>query len=202
MTFAIIPAAGHSTRMGRTKLSLRLGDRTVLEHVVTALRDGGVDRILVVIGPHVPELVWLAESASAEVCLLSEPTADMRSTVEHGLRFLEDRYHPRPNDWWLLAPGDHPGFGADVVRQLLTVAGRSDRSIVVPNHAGRRGHPTVIAWKHVEGIRALPTEEGINRYLRAHEAETLPLEVTEPGVLLDLDTPEDFDRIAKQFDHG
>ena len=202
MTFAIIPAAGHSTRMGRAKLSLPLGDRTVLEHVVTALRDGGVDRILVVIGQHVPELVRLAESAGAEVCLLSESTPDMRTTVERGLRWFEDRYHPRPNDWWVLAPGDHPGFGANVVRQLLTAAGRSDRSIIVPAHAGRRGHPTVIAWKHVQGIRALPTSEGINRYLRAQEAETLQLEVTEAGVLLDLDTPEDLDRIANQFNHG
>jgi molybdenum cofactor cytidylyltransferase len=197
MTFAVIPAAGHSTRMGRPKLSLPLGDRTVLERVVAALREGGVEHILVVIGPDVPELVRLAESASAEVCLLSERTPDMRSTVIHGLGWLEDRYHPRLDDWWLLAPGDHPGFGADVVRQLLSAAGRSNKSIAVPIHSGRRGHPTVIAWRHAAGIRALPAGEGINRYLRAHESDTLQLEVPEPGVLLDLDTPEDYQRLGQ-----
>jgi molybdenum cofactor cytidylyltransferase len=196
MTFAIIPAAGHSTRMGRPKLSLPLGDRTVLERVIAALRDGGVDRVTVVLGPQVSELIPLVNSAGAEVCLLSKPTPDMRATVEYGLRWLEERYQPRPNDWWLLAPGDHPGFSADVVRQLLGMAGQGDASILVPVHAGRRGHPTVISWKHATGIRALPTGEGINRYLRAHEAETLQLEVTEPGVLLDLDTPEDYQRLV------
>ena len=196
MTFAIIPAAGHSTRMGRPKLSLPLGDRTVLERVIAALRDGGFDRVTVVLGPQVSELIPLVNSAGAEVCLLSKPTPDMRATVEYGLRWLEERYQPRPNDWWLLAPGDHPGFSADVVRQLLGMAGQGDASILVPVHAGRRGHPTMISWKHATGIRALPTGEGINRYLRAHEAETLQLEVTEPGVLLDLDTPEDYQRLV------
>jgi molybdenum cofactor cytidylyltransferase len=192
MTFAIIAAAGHSTRMGRAKLSLPLGDRTVLQHVIAALLEGGVNRVVVVIGPHVPELIRLAEAASAEVCLLLEATPDMRSTVEHGLRWLEDHYHPRPEDWWLLAPGDHPGFGADVSRQLLAAAGRGDHSIVVPVHGGLRGHPTAIQWKHAAGIRNLPAGEGINRYLRAHEAETFQLEVSEAGVLMDLDTPEDY----------
>src|SRR5207237_3552168 len=54
---ALIPAAGKSTRMGRPKLALPLGGRTVLEHVVAALRDAGVEHVLVVVGPHVPELV-------------------------------------------------------------------------------------------------------------------------------------------------
>ena len=38
MIFALIPAAGKSTRMGRPKLALPLGEKTVLEHVIAALR--------------------------------------------------------------------------------------------------------------------------------------------------------------------
>jgi len=196
VTFAIIPAAGHSTRMGRPKLSLPLGERTVLEHVIAALREGGVDHVLVVVAPHVSELVPLATRAGAEACLLSDPTADMRTTVESGLRWLEEGYRAEPDDYWLLAPGDHPAFGAEVVRKLLAAAGRDGRSIVVPVHSGRRGHPTMIAWKHVAGIRALPANDGINAYLRMHSAETLELAVNEPGVLLDLDTPEDYQEMT------
>lgn len=192
-TVAIIPAAGHSIRMGRPKLSLLLVGRTLLEHVIAALRDGGVDHVLVIVAPHVPELVPLAEAAGADVLLLPEPTPDMRTTVEQGLCWVEERYHPKPEDCWLLAPGDHPGFGAGTVRELIA-ASCQGKSIVVPVHAGRRGHPTAIAWKHVEGIRALPADEGINGYLRKHSAEVLQLEVSEPGVLLDVDTPEDYER--------
>ncbi len=64
MIFAVVPAAGRSSRMGRPKLSLPLGGRTVLEHVVIALRQGGVDEVLVVVGPHdLP--VWLATALAA-----------------------------------------------------------------------------------------------------------------------------------------
>jgi len=195
MTFAIIPAAGHSTRMGQPKLALPLGDRTVLEHVIAGLRGGGVDHVLVVIGPHVQELAPLATRAGAELSLLPEPTPDMRTTVEQGLRWLEEHYHPRPDDYWVLAPGDHPSFGASIVSALLAVAGTGGKTIVVPVHGGRRGHPTVIAWKHVAGIRALSADDGINSYLRMHAAEALEVPVGDAGILDDLDTPADFDRL-------
>src|SRR5437763_15704538 len=98
MTFAVVPACGHSTRMGRPKLSLPLGGRSVIEHVVGALRGGGVEHVLVVVGPHVADLAPLARTARADVLSLPEPTADMRATVEHGLRWLDARFAPAPDD--------------------------------------------------------------------------------------------------------
>src|SRR5262245_64922051 len=199
MTFAIVPAAGQSARMGRPKLALPIGDRTVLEFVVAALRGGGIEHVLVVVGPHVPELAPLATTAGAEILCLPEPTSNMRTTVEHGLRWLEERYRPRPDDYWVLAPGDHPSFGAGVVKALVAVAGTGGKTIVVPVHGGRRGHPTVIAWRHVGGICALAREEGINSYLRTHGAETMEVPVADAGILDDLDTPADLDRLRARM---
>jgi len=45
MTFAVVPAAGRSSRMGRSKLALPLGDSTVLQVVVETLRNGGADPV-------------------------------------------------------------------------------------------------------------------------------------------------------------
>jgi molybdenum cofactor cytidylyltransferase len=196
MTLALLPAAGKSVRMGRPKLALPLGGRTVLEQVLGALREGGVAHTVVVVGPHVPELVPLAEAGGAHVCLLPEETADMRATVEHGLRWLKDRFHPGPEDGWLLVPADHPALDAEVVRQLLRArAGQPDRSIIVPTFAGRRGHPALITWGHVAGIRAHPPGLGLNAYLRRHADQTLEVAVASASVLCDLDTPEDYERL-------
>jgi CTP:molybdopterin cytidylyltransferase MocA len=199
-TFAIVPAAGLSTRMGRPKLALPLGGRTVLEHVVNALRGGGVNHVIVIVGPHVPELASLVHAAGVDVCLLAEPTPDMRTTVERGLQWIDERFHPNLGDAWLLAPADHPVINADVVRQLLSRFGEGGSSIVVPVQNGHRGHPTVFAWRHVAGIRALAADQGINAYLRSHVAETLELPVDDPGVLVDLDTPEDYERLVRSLE--
>ena len=196
MTVALVPAAGKSMRMGRPKLTLPLGGRTVIEHVVAALKAAGLGRVLVVVGPHGAALAELAGAAGAEVLVLAEETADMRATVEAGLRWIEERC---AGDW-LLAPADHPTLDAGVVRRLLEArAQHPEASVIVPTFAGRRGHPTLIAWKHVAGMRALPGESGLNVYLRRQAAETLEVAVTTAAVLCDLDTPEDYERLLREW---
>jgi molybdenum cofactor cytidylyltransferase len=194
--FALIPAGGKSVRMGRPKLTLPLGARSVLECVVVALRAAGIEQVVVVVGPHVPELVPLAEAAGAQVCLLAQETADMRATVEEGLRWLEHHFHPQPTDGWLLVPADHPLLDPTVVRSLTAAWQASPgHSVIVPTHQGRRGHPVLIAWHHVAGIRAWPAGLGLNRYLRQQSAETLEVPVASEAVLWDLDTPADYERL-------
>jgi len=122
MNFALIPAGGKSSRMGTPKLSLPLGDRSVLEHVIGRLQEATIEHVLVVVGAHVPELVPLAGKAGAEVLLLSADTPDMRATVEQGLLWLEERYQPGSDDHWLLVPADHPTLEAQSVRQLLVAS--------------------------------------------------------------------------------
>lgn len=200
MTFAVLPAAGHSRRMGQPKLALPLGGRTVLAWVIQALRSAGVAHVLVVLGPHVAALAPVAEAGGAHVLLLPHATPDMRATVEAGLAWLAERFHPSPDDAWLLVPADHPTLDAAVVRQLLAAAAQSPgHSIFIPTAAGRRGHPALIAWKHVAGMRALPAGQGLNSYLRAHTDETCEVPVASTDVLLDLDTPEDYARLCAAF---
>jgi molybdenum cofactor cytidylyltransferase len=204
MIFAIVPACGRSERMGRPKLSLPLAGRTVLEWVVTALRQGGVEKVVVVLGPHVRDLKPLAERAGAAVCWGAEPTPDMRATVQLGLGWLWDCFGAGDTDdrkdVWLLAPADHPTLDSDVVRRLCAAhAITPEYSIVVPTYQGRRGHPTLIDWSLVGGIYRHPPGQGLNTYLRLHADRTLELPVETPEILRDLDTPEDYERLLKEF---
>jgi len=83
-----------------------------------------------------------------------------------------------------------------VISQLLAArAAHPDRSIVVPTHHGRRGHPALIAWQHVAGIRAFPAGLGLSAYLRSQYQQTLQVPVETPHVLADLDTPADYERL-------
>jgi molybdenum cofactor cytidylyltransferase len=197
-TFALVPAAGHSRRMGRPKLALPLGESTVLGCVVASLRESGVDEVLVVVGPHVAELAPLARSAGASALLLDAETPDMRTTVERGLRWLQEQRQPAPEDGWLLCPADHPALQVDAIRAVMRA--RSDepnRSIIIPTFQGKRGHPALIAWKHVAALQELPPDQGINVHLRSQAAETLLLPVAAEQILCDLDTPEDYERLVR-----
>jgi molybdenum cofactor cytidylyltransferase len=198
MTFALIPAGGRSARMGRPKLGLPLRGRTVLECVVAALRAGGAGRVLVVVAPHAAELCPLAEAAGAHVHLLPHETPDMRATIEHGLTWVEEHWHPDASDPWLLVPADHPTLEPEVVRSLLReYERRGEASILVPVHGGKRGHPVVLAWEHIAGIRRHPAGEGLNTYLRRHAAATREIAAGSPEILRDLDTPEDYERLLR-----
>jgi molybdenum cofactor cytidylyltransferase len=199
MILAIIPAAGKSARMGRPKLSLPLGDRSVLEHVIDALRRAGIEHILVVVGAHVSELAPVARAAGADVLLLSQETPDMRTTVELGLAWLEDRLDPQPQDSWFLVPAVHPALSASVVRGLIEARKSSPLPILIPTFQGRRGHPTLFPWKHVASIRNLPADEGINLLLREYSCEVVERPVDSPEVLLDLDTPADYEKLKEEW---
>jgi CTP:molybdopterin cytidylyltransferase MocA len=197
--FALVPAAGQSSRMGRPKLLLPLGGRTVIEHVIAAFRAAGVERVLVVVPPGQPELAEVTGHAGADVLLLEAQTTDMRATVEHGLAWLEEQHRPTPDDGWLLAPADHPTLSAPVVRLLLGAWARpAGRSILIPTCGGKRGHPALIGWDHVPAIRAWPGGKGLNDYLRGQLAETELVETGDEAVLLDLDTPADYERLRQR----
>jgi CTP:molybdopterin cytidylyltransferase MocA len=133
------------------------------------------------------------------VLALTEETADMRATIEHGLRWLEERIRPAPDDRWLLLPADHPALDAAVVRCLLEARALSERSIVLPAFAGKRGHPALIDWSHVAAVRALPPGQGLNAYFRQHKEDTLEVPVASGDVLCDLDTPEDYARLCARW---
>jgi molybdenum cofactor cytidylyltransferase len=186
--------------MGRPKLALPLGERTVLEHVIDSLRRAEIADILVVLAPHAAELAAPARAAGARVYTLPAETADMRSTVERGLDRLEELFRPNAADSWLLMPADHPTLDPVVVRQLLKARRAHPAfSILVPTFEGHRGHPALIGWPHVAGIRALEAGLGLNVYLRRHAAETLELPVASAAILCDLDTPEDYERLLKEL---
>jgi len=201
MPFALIPAAGKSRRMGRPKITLPLGERTVLEHVISALQKAGIEHILVVLGAHVAHMSDLLHRAGARVLVPAEETHTMRATVEQGLTWLENRFHPKPSDSWFLVPADYPILEPAIVRKLVRKR-QSNRhySIFIPTYEGRRGHPALIGWRHVPLIRSSPPDIGLNVYLQRHKKKTLEVPVDSPTILWDLDTPEDYQRILAAWE--
>lgn len=192
----LVPAAGRSVRMGRPKLTLGLGDESVIQRVVRSLRRGGASSVLVVASP-IPDAdaEILADQARVEGALvvhLAEPTPDMRRTVEHGVRAIEE--HGVSPDGILLIPGDFPGLTPGVVAEVVRRFQRKPNRIIVPEHGGKRGHPVALPWELALEIALLPPGFGVNALLKRHGERVESFQVDDTGVVEDMDTPADYQR--------
>jgi molybdenum cofactor cytidylyltransferase len=199
--YALLPAAGLSSRMGRPKLALPLGDRSVLERVIATVNAStAIQGTLAVLGPQVAGLKTRAENAGAWAFVLDHQTPDMLATIQAGLDWLARHKGPCADDAFLLLPPDHPTLREDVID--LLVSARSDNpasTIWLPTHEAKRGHPTLIRWSHVPAICALPIGHGLNAYLRGHADETMEVACTTSDILCDLDTPADYERLQRMY---
>lgn len=199
MIVAVVPAAGKGTRMGGEgpKLALRLDGVPLIVRVIEAFRGGGVELVVVVVGPASSpgsaELAALAASAGAVVEVAPADPPDMRASVVLGLERL--RRDAVEFAAWLLSPGDSPGIDAAVVRHVVA-RGRAapPGTILVPTCGNRRGHPVWFPPEIAGEILALPPDRGVNAVVAHDPSRVIEVDVGSHRVDLDLDTPEDVRR--------
>jgi molybdenum cofactor cytidylyltransferase len=197
MTLAVVPAAGESRRMGRSKLILPAGPVSVLTRVVRALQDGGASPVIVVTPPvsrgaFYDEIATDAEKAGAILHVPDEQPPDMRASVELGLEAATRGFGAHATV--LLTPGDIPGLTAELVARVIDAACQRPDAIVVPSCRGRRGHPVALPLGDARAVRDLPAGVGVNALLERERARVVELEVDDTGAMDDLDTPEDYAR--------
>ena len=192
---AIVPAAGKSRRMGQPKLLLPFDGQPLIGRVISALRQGGAERVVVVTpppdSPEGPAVAEAAEQAGGVVIAPSRRPAEMRESVQLALEFLA---HTGTPDAVLLTPGDNPGLTAGIVRSILHRWTEEPTSILIPRAAGRRGHPIIVPWDLASQISSLPSHEGINALVAKHTDRIVEIDVPHPELVEDLNTPRDLDR--------
>jgi molybdenum cofactor cytidylyltransferase len=89
---------------------------------------------------------------------------------------------------------DHPMVKPATFSRLIEEHERSAMPIVIARHDGRRGHPVLIARSLFRDLIAAPENEGARAVVNADPARVAYVDVNDPGVLLDLDTPDDLVR--------
>ena len=175
-SFASVPAAGHSHRMGQPKLLLPWRGQTVIEHTLTAWRLGGVDVTVVVARPEDQLLAEAARSAGAEVVLPAVAPPEMKDSIRIALEHITRRYQPAEQDAWLLAPADMPWLSAAVIRHLLATHVPRMPRILVPVRNRQRGHPVLFPWPVACDVARLPAQAGVNALLKSHGWTAVPVD--------------------------
>jgi molybdenum cofactor cytidylyltransferase len=193
-TFAVVPAAGMSRRMGTHKLLLPLEGQTVIERVLAAWLASRVEHVVLVVRPDDREVREIGERLGAELVVPADAPAEMKDSVALALSHVAKMHQPTGADAWLLAPADMPRLEARVINRLLAAYRPDDPATLVPISGGRRGHPILLPWSRAGEVHALPTGCGINSLVQAGQIVEVP--VDDAGIHDDLDTPEDYRRLG------
>lgn len=198
--FAVIPAAGRSRRMGEPKLTLPLGDRSVVRHLLDALNRLEIAARVVVMRRDDQSLRAEVAKTQAVIVQPDVDPPDMRASVQHALDHIAANFSPDNNDAWLLVPADHPAIETNVIDRLLTRWNETTADILIPTANGRRGHPTLFRWSLAEAVREIPADQGLNALVDRFAESIEEFPVKDAGILTDVDTPEDYTRLRNRFD--
>ena len=178
---AVVLAAGYSSRTGTNKMTLTIDNKAILERVIETLLIV-CDKIIVV-GGHNYNSIKLITDKYRNVKLIenTEYRLGMFSSVKCGVSEMT-------GDFFLI-PGDYPLVKQTTYQALLK--GKGD--FIVPEYNGRRGHPVLIKKKLIESINEEPIESNLKVF--RDKCNTEFIQVNDEGILIDLDTMEDFEKI-------
>ena len=187
-TWAILLAAGESSRMGQLKALLPWRGRTLLEHQVSALREGGADRVIVVFGHRADELRPLVQDTDGVSWTLNPDYLQGKTTsIKAGLSALDS-----DADDILLLNVDQPRATEDIA-YILNVHRANNYAVTVPEYNGKGGHPIVLSarlWPELIGINE--ETQGIKAVVRRRPEAVHRIPLDNPEILLDLNTPEQY----------
>ena len=185
--WAIILAAGESTRMGFPKMLLTFNETTMIEKVIANVTESKVNNILVVLGACRNELVKQIGNLNVKCCYNENYKEGMLSSVQRGFRNL-------PSDFSsvLVFQGDQPLITPTSINKVIEAYLTSGKGIIIPVFKGKRGHPILIGSKYRNEIDKLNPERGLKSLAEEFSYDVLEVDTNDSGILTDFDTYDEY----------
>jgi len=194
----VILGAGASSRMGQCKLLLPWGSTSVIGHLIRQWRSLAADQIAVVLAAGDAAL-------DAELDRLGFPPRDRieNPAPERGM-FSSIRCAADWNGWkaglthWAVVLGDQPHLKLGTLRALLQFQRDHPDAICQPGFAGRARHPVLLPRRAFTELRHSRAET-LKEFLHTTTVRAAQCPVDDPGLVLDLDRPEDYRKALRLF---
>jgi molybdenum cofactor cytidylyltransferase len=175
--------------MGEPKPLLEVGGATFIERAVRVLREGGCRYVVAVMNAESEWAQRLADVSGAAIVVNPEAGSEQLDSLRLGLAAL-----PGDGDGAAVLPVDFPRLRAATVSALVARFAAGAAPIVLPEHDGRSGHPVLLARALYGELETTTLPEGVRSLLAAHEADIERVPVDDAGVLLDVNSPDDYRR--------
>lgn len=195
MRTALLLAAGESRRFGRNKLLSTVRDPELGEDLMVRvvarkfLEAGAFDEVIVVVGFEYGRVVEALADLDVKFVYNPDYRAGMSTSVVAGARRVSGYAR-------LLAvhPSDVPFVRVRTVAHLARAAAEAlgEDRILIPRYRGRGGHPILLTGGLVrEAAMVREEERGLKGLVARHSGRVVYVDVDDPGVALDIDSPED-----------
>lgn len=180
----ILLAAGAGRRFGGDKLSHALPDGECV--AVRAYRNlaAEVERVVAVVRPGCGVLAARLQAEGAEVAVCVDAEQGMGVSLAFAISLC-----PKA-DGWVIALADMPWIAPATIR-AVTDSLRAGAVIVAPSWQGQRGHPVGFSQRLAAELRALSGDAGAKEVIQRHQQQLSLLACDDPGILRDIDKPED-----------
>ena len=188
----IILAAGKSLRMGKNKLLLPFRGKPILQHVIDAALHSSLSPLILVLGSDNDAIRSHVDLENITVIENKDFSCGYGSSLQVGLRALSDSC---AGAMFLL--GDQPLVTARTIEELLLAFQKEPERWVAPSWNGQRGNPVITPASWFDRIFALKGDTGPREHLKDPSARLKLVDVDDRGVVFDIDSPEDYERLEK-----
>lgn len=189
--FAVILAAGASSRMGQSKMALEWGETTVLETTLTNIEHSQACGVLLITGGYREVVEALPKVATtAKIHNLNYEAGEMISSIKLALQVLQQS-EQKPAGV-LVLPGDMPLVSTEIIDQVIAHWIKNPDKIIAPVFGKQRGHPVIFPFTIFSMFDTLLADSSPRELIKVHSKllELLPIE--DPAIIIDIDTPAEY----------
>ena len=178
--------------MGQDKALLPWRGESFLASAIRVLQPV-TDLVIVVAGENEKNLAPIVNANAAFLVRNPSPEEGQFSSLQRGL----DEVLNRGRDAAIITLVDRPAVSPPTVEQLKDEFLRTPDEIwsVIPEYGGKHGHPIVIGREMIEVFLRASAGKNARELEHDNQSHIRYLEVTDPYVVLNVDTPEDFENL-------
>ncbi|CAG0967544.1 molybdenum cofactor cytidylyltransferase [Burkholderiales bacterium] len=180
----ILLAAGAARRFGGDKLLVPLAGGTSVGQAACRAMHSALGHVVAVVRPGDDALASALAACGATIVHCPKAEDGIGASLACGVSATADA------QGWVVALADMPWVAPATIRAVADAIA-AGASLSAPYHRGQRGHPVGFASGHRESLLALAGDEGARALLEHAGASLVRIDVDDPGVLRDVDTPAD-----------
>ncbi len=189
---ALVLAAGTSSRMGRPKPLVPILGRPLLARVLETVRSIDPAETVVVLGADAERVRAGVDLRKATVVVNPEFAEGMGSSLRHGAEAAASSKGPL-----LVVLGDQPFVEPATLEALIQRHAAGQAKVLIPTFEGVRGNPVLLDHAVIPELGSLHGDIGCRALFPGHAADLVEVPVTDPGILIDVDTPDELTRLEE-----